>query len=87
MCTVMPSIHIFFASFCIFWPCSSVPVKNKTLVNATNQKAQINVSGAVTVAIPDGGGTGISNVVGNGPGGPGTITVGNAITQSFATAA
>jgi hypothetical protein len=62
------------------------PVKNRTLVNASNQKAQINVSPPVTVAIPDAGGGGISNVVGNGPGLPGTITVGNAITQSFNTA-
>ena len=62
------------------------PIKNITLVNAANQKAQINVSGPVTVAIPDGGGTGIANVVGNGPGRPGTISVGNAITESLATA-
>jgi hypothetical protein len=54
-----------------------VPVKNRTLVNVLNQKADINVSPPVTVAIPGAGGGGISNVVGNGPGRPGTLVVGN----------
>ena len=50
-------------------------VQNKVLVNKYNKTAQMNVSPPVTVAIPDGGGTGISNVVG---GATGTVVVGNA---------
>jgi hypothetical protein len=50
-------------------------VTNRVLVNKYNKTAQMNVSPPVTVAIPDGGGTGISNVVG---GATGTVVVGNA---------
>lgn len=50
-------------------------VQNKVLLNKYNKTAKINVTPPVTVAIPDGGGTGISNVVG---GATGTVVVGNA---------
>lgn len=62
------------------------PVVNQTLTNAANQTAQVNVTPPVTVAIPDGGGSGIANVVGNGPNRLGTIVVGNAVAESIATA-
>jgi len=51
------------------------PVQNKVLVNVAGQKAAVNVNPPVTVAIPDGGGAGISNIVG---GVAGTVVVGNA---------
>lgn len=62
--------------FSYYSPGAKYPaVKNKVLVNKYNKTAQMNVSPPVTVAIPDGGGTGISNVVG---GATGTVVVGNA---------
>lgn len=59
------------------------PVTNKVLVNTAGQSAPVNVSPPVTVATPGGGGTGIANVVGDGPGRAGTLVVGTAVTESF----
>jgi len=62
------------------------PVVNKSLTNVANQTAQVNVQGKVTVAIPDGGGAGIANVVGTGHNRPGTLVVGNGIVETKLTA-
>ena len=61
-------------------------VVNQTLTNAANQTAPLNVTPPVTVAIPDGGGAGISNVVGNSVNGGGTLVVGNGIVETKLTA-
>jgi len=67
------------------WP--AMPIRSTPSASRSIPFSYYNpVQGKVTVAIPDGGGAGIANVVGDGPNRLGTLVVGNGIVETKLTA-